>query len=79
MPATEVIEVRGMSCGGCERSVRLALEAVPGVESAAADLVAEEAVVTYDPGLADVDAMLAAIRAVGFLGVVPPADELRIP
>lgn len=63
---TEVVEVRGMHCGGCERTVSRALEAVPGVGSARADFVAEEVEVTYDPGQTDLDAIRAALRDAGF-------------
>jgi copper chaperone CopZ len=64
---TEVVAVRGMHCGGCERSVSRAVEAVPGVASARADFVAEEVEVTYDPALTDLDAVRAAVREAGFV------------
>jgi uncharacterized protein len=63
---TEVVAVRGMHCGGCERSVSLAVRAVPGVGSARADFVAEEVEVTYDPGQTGLEAIRAAVRDAGF-------------
>ena len=63
---TEVVAVRGMHCGGCERTVTFAVQAVPGVGSARADFVAEEIEVTYDPEKTGVDAIRAAIRDAGF-------------
>ncbi len=63
---TEVVAVRGMHCGGCERSVSSAVKAVPGVGDARADFVAEEVEVTYDPALTDLDAIRAAVRDAGF-------------
>jgi copper chaperone CopZ len=63
---TEVVAVRGMHCGGCERSVSRAIQAVAGVGSARADFVAEEVEVTYDPGQTDIDAIRAAVRDAGF-------------
>jgi copper chaperone CopZ len=63
---TEVVPVRGMHCGGCERTVSRALEALPGVGRAQADLVAEEVAVTFDPGRTDLDAIRAAVRDAGF-------------
>jgi copper chaperone CopZ len=63
---TEVVAVRGMHCGGCERSVSRAIQAVAGVGSARADFVAEEVEVTYDPGHTDLDAIRAAVRDAGF-------------
>jgi copper chaperone CopZ len=63
---TEVVAVRGMHCGGCERSVSFAVRAVPGVGSARADFVAEEVEVTYDPDQTDGEAIRAAVRDAGF-------------
>lgn len=34
---TVTLQVEGMTCGGCEQSVRNAVEQVPGVSEAAAD------------------------------------------
>jgi copper chaperone len=34
---TVTLQVEGMTCGGCEQSVRQAVERVPGVNEAAAD------------------------------------------
>jgi uncharacterized protein len=66
---TEVVEVRGMHCGGCERTVGHAVQAVPGVGSARADFVAEELEVTFDPGQTGLDAIRAAVRDAGFTAV----------
>jgi copper chaperone CopZ len=66
---TEVIAVRGMHCGGCERSVSLAVKAVPGVGGAVADFVAEEVEVTYDPRQTDLEAIRGAVRDAGFVPV----------
>jgi copper chaperone CopZ len=63
---TAVVEVRGMHCGGCERTVSRAVQAVAGVRSARADFVAEEVEFTYDPGQTDLDAIRAAVRDAGF-------------
>jgi uncharacterized protein len=64
---TEVVAVRGMHCGGCERTVSRAVRSVPGVGSARADFVAEEVEVTYDPGRTGLDAIRAAVRDAGFM------------
>ena len=63
---TEVVPVRGMHCGGCERTVSDAVQSVPGVGSARADFVAEEVEVTFDPGQTDLDAIRTAVRDAGF-------------
>jgi copper chaperone CopZ len=63
---TDVVEVRGMHCGGCERTVSAAVRALPGVERADADFVAEEVCVTFDPGRVGLDEIRTAVRAAGF-------------
>ena len=63
---TTVVPVRGMRCGGCERTVSRAVQAVAGVGSAQADFVAEEVEVTFDPARTDLDAIRAAVRDAGF-------------
>jgi copper chaperone CopZ len=63
---TEIVAVRGMHCGGCERSVSRAVQAVPGVGSARADFVAEEVEVTYDSEQTDLETIRAAVRDAGF-------------
>ena len=63
---TEAVPVRGMHCGGCERTVAHAVQALPGVAGARADFVAEEVEVTFDPGQTDLDAIRTAVRDAGF-------------
>jgi copper chaperone CopZ len=63
---TAVVPVRGMHCGGCERTVSRAVEAIPGVSGAQADFVAEEVAVTYDAGRTDLEAIRAVVRDAGF-------------
>ena len=63
---TEVVAVRGMHCGGCERAVSQAVRSVPGVGGARADFVAEEVEVTFDPGETGLDAIRAAVLEAGF-------------
>jgi copper chaperone CopZ len=63
---TQIVAGHGMHCGGCERSVSRAVQAIPGVGSARADFVAEEVEVTYDPGQTDLEAIRAAVRDAGF-------------
>jgi copper chaperone CopZ len=66
---TVVIGVRGMRCEGCERTVRDAVEAIPGVQAAVADLVAEEVEATCEPGRVTRGRLAAAVRAAGFAAV----------
>ncbi len=57
------LEISGMTCGGCARSVTRAVQAVPGVVGAAVDLAA--ATVTVE-GEAAADAVRQAIERAGY-------------
>jgi copper chaperone len=61
-----LIPVTGMHCGGCERSVREAVERLAGVECAVAEHIGDEVEVVYDPALVGPAEIRAAIAAVGF-------------
>jgi copper chaperone CopZ len=63
---TAILEVRGMSCGGCERSVRLAVEELPGIDHVVPEHIADEVEVTYDPAAVTLDQIRAAISEAGF-------------
>jgi copper chaperone CopZ len=71
-----LIEVAGLRCGGCERSAREALEALPGVTAAGADHLAEEVWVTFDPALVGLAAIRSALAGAGF-SAEPPATSSR--
>ena len=57
----KTLKVEGMMCTHCEARVKKALEAVPGVESAAADHGAGTAVVTLTAAVED-EALRAAVE-----------------
>ena len=59
---TKTLKVEGMMCPHCEARVKKALEALPGVESAAADHTAGTAVVTLSAPVED-GALRAAVEA----------------
>ena len=59
---TKTLKVEGMMCPHCEARVKKALEALPGVESAAADHTAGTAVVTLSVPVED-EALRAAVEA----------------
>ncbi|MCU4743532.1 cation transporter [Halobacteria archaeon AArc-m2/3/4] len=60
------LEVDGMSCGGCEKNVRTALEALEGVSSATADHTASEVRVTHDETLVDRQTLSGTIEDAGY-------------
>ncbi len=60
------LDVKGMTCGGCVRSVTRVLSALDGVAKVDVSLEAASARVEYDAGKVAVPQMQAAIRAAGF-------------
>lgn len=62
--ATFVVE--GMTCAGCETTLRLALERAAGVRRAEVSYKSGEAVVDYDPTLTAPDRLRAAIDETGY-------------
>ena len=63
---TTVLKVKGMTCGGCVRSVKNVLESIQGVTSAEVSLEKAQASVTYDPAKADVNRMKEAVTDAGY-------------
>ena len=59
-------KVRGMTCGGCERSVQNALTKHPGVESARADRTSETVSVEFDPARIDLATLAKTITEAGY-------------
>jgi copper chaperone CopZ len=60
---TTTLDVRGMSCDGCEDIVENALTDVSGVEDATADQTSESATVDGD---ADPDELVQAVELAGY-------------
>lgn len=63
---TRVINIDGMTCGGCVKSVDSALTQLDGVQSVEVDLEGNKAAVTYDSSAVAVDAIVEAIEDAGF-------------
>lgn len=60
------IAVHGMTCGGCENTVKTAVEKLPGVQAAIASHTDSTTVVTFDKTKTDFEAMEAAIKGRGY-------------
>jgi copper chaperone len=58
------LEIGGMTCGGCVKSVTRVLEGVPGVERASVNL--ETASAKVDGAGLDPNALVAAVEDAGF-------------
>ncbi|QEY26680.1 heavy-metal-associated domain-containing protein [Neisseria zalophi] len=63
---TVKINVGGMTCGGCVKSVTTVLEQLEGVNKADVDLDSASAKVTFDPAKVQTAALLEAVEDAGF-------------
>lgn len=72
MTTTFQFTVEGMTCGGCARSVRNALESVPGV-TAECVVPGAPVVARVEGASPDRSAIAAAVEAAGFRPVFEPA------
>jgi copper ion binding protein len=66
MTQTARIEVDGMTCNGCVRSVTNAVTRVPGVQKVDVSLAGKSATVEYDPAATSAAQIVAAIAGAGF-------------
>ena len=63
---TLTLQVGGMTCNNCARTVQNKLETVPGVTKATVDLAGAAATVEYDTGLVTPEAIANAVRDLGY-------------
>lgn len=71
--ATATLDVRGMKCAGCVRSVERQLTQMEGVSAAVVNLVTEAAVVSYDPARIAPSALATQLTSLGF------SSQARVP
>lgn len=69
---TTVLDVTGMTCAGCVRTIERALRQVDGVAGASVNLATQQARVEVDPARAGRGDLVAAIEAAGY-GVLAPS------
>jgi Cu+-exporting ATPase len=60
------LPIRGMTCASCVATIERRLHRVPGVQTAAVDLAAAKATLTYDPAIAQVNDLIQAIEEAGY-------------
>jgi copper chaperone len=60
------INIKGMTCGGCVKSVTDVLQKISGVEKVNVSLELNCATVAFDPALAQTAQLTAAIEDAGF-------------
>ena len=63
---TEQFLIKGMTCDNCVRHVTQALKGVKGVSSVSVNLNDQKATLEYDPELATVERMAAAVSGAGY-------------
>ena len=63
---TVTLNIDGMTCGGCVKSVTRLLEGVEGVEKAEVSLENKNAVITFDESKTDTDALIEVVEDGGF-------------
>lgn len=63
---TKLLNVSGMTCGGCVANVTRALSGVAGVRHVEVSLPNHTATVELDDGKTSADAMRTAVRAAGY-------------
>ena len=63
---TSVFKVEGMTCGGCEAGISIAVNKLEGVEKVVASTEEGRATVTYDPEKVTAEKIEAAIEKLGY-------------
>lgn len=63
---TLTMPVRGMTCGGCVRTVEKKLSNTPGVSKVTVDLEAARATIEYDSAAVQPETLANAVRQLGF-------------
>lgn len=68
------LQVSNMTCATCPIAVRMALEKVPGVETAKVDFKSKLAVVKFDSAKTDPEALMKAPADAGFPSTLKPGQ-----
>lgn len=64
--ATTTLNIQGMTCGGCVKSVTNALQREDGVSRVEVVLEKGTATVDYDPAVTEPETLVAAVDDIGF-------------
>jgi copper chaperone CopZ len=63
---TSIFKVEGMTCGGCEASVKMTVKRLDGVQAVEASHTEKRATVTYDPEKVTPQAIVDTIEKLGY-------------
>lgn len=66
---TIILNIKGMTCMGCVRSVKNVLEPIPGVSGVDVSLDRGQATITFDPAKASATLFKTAIQDAGYEAV----------
>ncbi len=72
---TAHLKINGMSCASCVSRVEKAITDLTGVVEANVNLGAEEAKITYVPGMVDIEQMQAAVKDNGYEAITSEEDR----
>ncbi len=65
------LDIEGMTCASCVRRVEKALEKMDGVSAANVNLATEQATVSFDPSIVQIDDLSRAVTNAGYTASVP--------
>lgn len=74
--ATQILKLSGMSCAACARNIETAIRSVPGVEDCTVNFGVAQASLSFDPQIASLDQIQAAIVEAGYASVPLQEDVL---
>ncbi len=63
---TVTLEIKGMSCGGCVKSITNVLQPIKGVSNVIVSLEHNNAIISYEPSKAKLEQFKTAIENAGF-------------
>ncbi|SDY08406.1 heavy-metal-associated domain-containing protein [Nitrosomonas sp. Nm58] len=67
---TTIINIKGMTCMGCVRSIKNVLEKIPGVSSAEVSLEDAQVTIQFDATIVSNDQFKQAIEEAGFEAII---------
>lgn len=63
---TRIINIEGMTCGGCVQSIHNATAGIEGLDTMTVELASNQATVTFDDSLTSAEKIAEAIDDAGF-------------
>ena len=70
-----MLALEGMTCASCAMRIEKGLKKVPGVKDASVNFATEQASITYDPTLTNLDQMVQKVDAVGYKAIPQGASQ----